>query len=441
MVGRTHRGTAALQMMLEHAPATGGLALWMHHRDVAAGEIPGVIANDGATICYAPGFEKLDRARQVGWVAHQVLHVAFRHVQRRDDLRGLLGEIDETLFNTCADAIVNSALSHLTWLALPPRAARLETLLANALDIHEPVEKALLAWDVERLYRAVDDRREAAKRSSRRGQRREGEGSGTDRDDPDQKRTAVPRRQDGPKSARVRAMAGARDLLPQGRDEPAEAAAESTREWSERVRRGHADDGEFSMLRTLVRDLPRSRVPWERLLRVQLARALVHEPELSWSRPARSWLANRGRSPSGRRLPWEPGTVSSRSAARLCVVLDVSGSIDDRLLVRLTRELRAMTRRAEAEGVLVIGDDQVREVKHVRPGAWQLDGLDFEGGGGTDFEPLLAEAARHRPDLTVVLTDLEGHAGARPPYPVLWAVPVEHAVEPPPFGRLVVLDD
>ena len=31
-------------------------------------------------------------------------------------------------------------------------------------------------------------------------------------------------------------------------------------------------------------------------------------------------------------------------------------------------------------------------------------------GGGTDFTPLLEEAARHRPDLTVVLTDLEGPA-------------------------------
>ena len=29
----THRGTRAVQRMVEHAPSTGGLALWVHHRD------------------------------------------------------------------------------------------------------------------------------------------------------------------------------------------------------------------------------------------------------------------------------------------------------------------------------------------------------------------------------------------------------------------------
>jgi hypothetical protein len=42
--------------------------------------------------------------------------------------------------------------------------------------------------------------------------------------------------------------------------------------------RGHAGDGEFSMLRTLLADLPRAHTPWEQVLRTQLARGLSQRP-------------------------------------------------------------------------------------------------------------------------------------------------------------------
>ena len=64
----------------------------------------------------------------------------------------------------------------------------------------------------------------------------------------------------------------------------------------------------------------------------------------------------------------------------------------------------------------------------------------FEGGGGTDFTPLLQEADRHRPDIGVVLTDLQGPALYRPRWPVVWAVPQAHAGAVAPYGRKLVLD-
>jgi predicted metal-dependent peptidase len=68
-----------------------------------------------------------------------------------------------------------------------------------------------------------------------------------------------------------------------------------------------------------------------------------------------------------------------------------------------------------------------------------LDDIDFAGGGGTDFAPLLLEAGRHCPDIAVVLTDLEGPAGPRPPFPLVWAVPRSRAHTVPPFGQKLVL--
>jgi predicted metal-dependent peptidase len=58
---------------------------------------------------------------------------------------------------------------------------------------------------------------------------------------------------------------------------------------------------------------------------------------------------------------------------------------------------------------------------------------------GTDFTPLLEEADKHRPDIAVVLTDLEGPARFRPRWPVIWAVPEPCERVLQTFGRKLAL--
>src|SRR4051812_21784064 len=144
--------------MVEHAPSTGSLALWIRHQDLPTGVEAPLAATDGTTIYYSAGFEALPFPEQVGLVAHEVLHVALRHAQRFIDLQRLLGDVDLQLYTICADAIVNSTLGHLNWLRLPASGVHLEQLLASCLDVKQDAEAALLRWDVEQLYRAIDDR-------------------------------------------------------------------------------------------------------------------------------------------------------------------------------------------------------------------------------------------------------------------------------------------
>lgn len=445
----THRGTRAIQRMVEYAPSTGGLALWVHHLDLdeeEAGEL--LAANDGATVYYGPAFARLPLPQQTGLVAHQVLHVALRHPQRYLALQRRLGDVDLELFNVCADAIVNSTLSHLSWLELPANALGLDDILKGLLGIEQPLEKSLLEWDLERLYRVIDDRRppDLGRTDRERGKRRsEGRrqpwGSGrlaasahrTDETSP---------RQDGAFAARIRAMGAATqlDLLPSADERTPEAEAEQARDWAERLTRGHANDGAHSLLRTLLADLPRTRTPWEQTLRAQLARGLSMKPGLSWSRPSRSYLANRGRAGRLGRLPWEPGRTASQAVARLVVLVDCSGSVEDPLMDRFAREIESISRRLEARLTVIVGDDRVRLVRSFEPGRSNLREIVFEGGGGTDFSPLLQEAERYRPDIAVFLTDLQGPAGYRPAWPVVWAVPRDWADAQIPFGRKLVLD-
>jgi predicted metal-dependent peptidase len=121
------------------------------------------------------------------------------------------------------------------------------------------------------------------------------------------------------------------------------------------------------------------------------------------------------------------------------VVEDVSGSIEEALVQRFAREIDAITRRTEAGLVLVVGDDRVRRVTRCEPARCSLQDIEYQGGGGTDFTPLLEEAARHDPDSVVMLNDLDGPAQYRPRCPVLWAVPEPHAQATEPFGRKLVL--
>jgi predicted metal-dependent peptidase len=426
----------------------------VRHQDVAADpragdELP-LVATDGHTLYYGPGFERLPLAEQVGRVAHEVLHIALRHPQRFLDLQQLLGDVDLQLFNICADAVINSALGHLNWLQLPSKSVFLDELLASALTVEQGVEAALLEWDVERLYRAIDDRRTPEQSGRRKSRRQQGGGAqaspsgsgGKETQQHNENTGAAEARDDGPRSARARSLGAEAqlDLVPGPETQgPPEKEAEQAREWSERILRAHAGDGAYSMLRALIADLPRTRTPWQQLLRTQLARSLSPRPDISWSRPARSYIANQGRGGPHRRLPWEPGFSGTKSVPRLIVIVDVSGSIEDALMEQFAREIEAITRRTEASLTLIIGDDRVQQVTLFEPGRSSLREIKFSGGGGTDFTPLLEEAELHRPDIAVVLTDLDGPARFRPRWPVIWAVPEAHQSAQAPFGRKLIL--
>jgi predicted metal-dependent peptidase len=461
---QTHRGTLAVQKMVEYAPSTGGLALWVKHCDVealpalatpgvaaSASQSPLSAANDGRTIFYTPAFEALPLPRQIGQVAHQVLHIALRHAQRAQALQRLLGQLDHELFNVCADAIVNSTLGHLSWLELPPDWVTLEGLLSSVLHREQSPPAALLEWDLERLYRTIDDRRfrhgAGGRGSSASGRSADRPGHRSEQNAADDEQSlgeigAVSEAEDGPRASRVRWLGEntPRDLLPADSDSRPEREAEEAREWRERLIRAHAGDGAHSMLRELIADLPRVRTPWEHLLRTLLTRGLARSPDQSWSRPARSYIANQGRSASGRRMPWEPGKSASRAVPRLVVMVDLSGSIEPALLERFAGEIEAMSRRLEAGLTIVAGDCRVSGVAHFEPGLSNLRELSFDGGGGTDFAPLLKEAERHAPDIGVFLTDLDGPADYKPGFPVIWAVPAASAEMRHPFGRKLVLE-
>jgi predicted metal-dependent peptidase len=463
-----HRGTKAVKRLVEYAPASGGLALWMQHRD--ADQPPHgatwafnnnqrrwIIANDGTTIYYGSHFEQFTINVQTGLVAHQVLHVALRHVDREKALRERLGSVDSELFCVCADAIVNSSLSHLQWLELPPGSVTLDKLLLHVLGIEEPIDVSLHQWNTESLYRAIDDREWQGSPTGQSESRTQHDGtsnkaqdgseipgsaaSGNSHGQRQRPEEASSIAIDGSRSCAARELAAGtiRDLLSNSDTAP-ETYAEQSRQWSERLLRAHTSDADQSLMRQLLADNKSLKTPWELLLRTRLQRALAQTVDISWSRPTRSWLANRGRTTSGKRMPWQPGLSSTRDSPRLCVMVDVSGSVDNSLMQRFASELERIMRVMRSEVHLIVGDSQVRYQTRLKAGVNTIRDIEFTGGGGTDFAPMITAADKLRPDLGVLLTDLDGPAGEAPRWPILWVVPENAAFRQAPFGQRLVLE-
>lgn len=486
-----HRGTKAIQRLVEYAPASGGLALWMQHRDVSEapasmhyvelerksrlGRKAWIVGNDGNTIFYGPAFTNRPLEEQTGLVAHQVLHIALRHVDREHYLRERTGNVDHELYNVCADAIVNASLSHLGWLSLPKGCIKLDELLHHVLGIDQTIDSALHQWDTESLYRAIDDRQSAngggrnqqSQRASSQGespaekQQSDGGTKGNKSNATSASGAAETLNStqantqpgtgiesaanadfnDGPKAAAARQLAATiiKDLIPAPATSP-ETRTEKSMQWSERLIRAHAADAEQSFMRQLLADNKSLSTPWEQILRTQIQRALSLQTDINWSRPSRSWLANKGRTSRGHRLPWQPGTSYSRSAPRLCVLVDVSGSVEDALMQRFANEIDRILRTYRTSITLIIGDDKVLQQLRLESGVAELRNINFNGGGGTDFRPMIEAATKCKPDMGIFLTDLEGPAGDAPGWPLVWAVPANSTIQPLPFGRRIILD-
>jgi predicted metal-dependent peptidase len=412
MSRHSSRAGPALRALAETDPAMAALSLWCDHRD----DVGPVARTAGTMITYGPGFEALPRHEQTGIAAHHILHVALRHSARMAAMDARFAErFDADLYAIAADAVVNEALVQSGY-AIPRPALTLTGLLADLDGAAAPAAEALAVWDTDRLYIRLTQQASGADRAADRAK------------------------------AHVRVLVFEPDLDPTvQRSEAAEGVDEAL--WRQHLSRameaGRLAGRGIGMLGHRLADIPVAETPWEVVLRRLVTRSLTEAAQPTYRRPARRWVAmeaearrNGGPSPA-----FEPGVLRRLEVPRVVVGLDASSSIDDARLGMVLAEIAGIVRRLAAEVWVIAFDETPRGAVRIDPTRWrsQLEQLDLPRGGGTDFGPVIAAAARLRPSVIVILTDMEGTVGPRPgSVPVIWAVP-DGAPPAPPFGRVISL--
>jgi predicted metal-dependent peptidase len=454
----SQRATVALQKLAEKDPAFSSLSLWCKHRDATPLELDFTLEDkdggmtpvrksfefapaytDGKTIFYGTKFAEWTLEEKMGVCAHEIVHIAFKHINRAKKLRARFGaSFDNYLFNIATDAIINQTLL-MAKFQLPRPCVVLVELLKQAFDEVISAEDAIQEYDAEKLYvRLINNQDKKKKKQSGEGGASSEGGEGG---------VQNPSETPAEKAKEYAKGKGfGEDIDTSGKSSPEDIQKES--EWSQRLARamtaGKLAGRGIGQIGHLIADLPKSKTPWEVILRRLINKAVTLIPRQSYSIPTRRWLGmDADAQARGVAMPaYEPGMVKQSDHARVVVGIDVSGSISDQILEIFGSEIAAIGRKTGCELHLIIFDDGVIS-EH------KLQGIDFESevkkvefarGGGTSFIEVIERAKAIDPSIIVILTDMYGPFGEAPGnIPVIWATPESNHPEAP-FGRVITLD-
>jgi len=177
----------------------------------------------------------------------------------------------------------------------------------------------------------------------------------------------------------------------------------------------------------------KSRIPWERKMRANTGRLLG---QIQWGQNAfsRKRISKR----SFLRNETIPGMVDY--PVRLGIVLDTSGSMFELLAKALREIVSIFTGLGISSAVLIQGDAGVADIKEVQ--LRDLYRMQIKGGGGTNFEPVIARARELRPklDLLTYVTDGDGNCGPQPrDLKLQWVILASGWSRRPPWGPVVVV--
>ena len=414
-----------LEAAIEYLPGLAGLALWCRFADTD--EEDAIAYTDGSTIYAGAGYEKFDEKERRFICLHEILHVALCHPQRFIELEKRdTASFNPKLLNIAADAIINESLENLTGLKTPTDAwtlARIWQCLEKAEDAGDAAAKnrspvysfsaaaqvrkianltraefvQVNRWSCEELYYFLKSNCQTQMQFY-----------ALLADFNERDALSGDLRPETCKSRNIQATEAER--------------GDEKRNWQQRLSllRGSLPE----LFERLAGELPRVETPWEQILHFVVQTAFQEATLRNYSRPNRRWLALERDYfvQAGVNLPFAPDTIKKRGT-RLAVALDTSGSIDEALLSRFLAEIAAMCAFNQRNLVLLIGDAAVHQIIEVdwTEASHELSRINYAGGGGTDFRPLIAAASEYEPDALVYLTDLYGETGDEPDFPVIWA--------------------
>ena len=414
--------------VLELFPHIGATALFKKH---VRGE-GALAATDGTHIFLSQRYFELDRKKRRGILIHEYLHCVMSHPERAALL--LLREgsaFDMRRLNVAADALINETIRieigrRPRHLDLPDNLYYLKEVAAELYNlgvVKSKDEISLAATSMEALYFLLGEALDKAKDILSRGESQAQPTSTADRAAQSAARKIVDWCEEDP------------DL------KPAEGTPEQLRGQIEKQKQINANASSTygseagSLVDRLKGDIPKSRTPWERVLRHLGAKHLSKTRSRNPRRPSNGMLSREG---MGGADIWQPGRIRSPQP-RALVIADSSGSIDLSIYARFLGELDRMRKRTNASFDFATADTSIKPRTKVDE-LTDLKSLKFEGRAGTSFIEPLSVAEKEAYDLVIYMTDLAGSFPKACKVPVIWAAPLADAEKrSAPFGRLLAI--
>lgn len=391
---------ARTRLLLKH-PFFGQLTMWLHPQQA---KIP-TLCTEGTRIMYNPMYIKTlsDKALATA-IAHETLHVAFRHVSKRRRREPF------EIWNVAADCFINELLAtnddmevNEFWVMCNKVPWKKGLKLDSSTVLQHTAEQIFDRIDYTTITISVggcglEDSKEGGK----------GDGSGEDGDS----------NNDGNGTGNVRSTI--EDQKWAGRIKAA---------YDEAAKRGRGPAG----MQETIDKLLKPKKDWRDLLAQWMS---VDRTDYGWNPPDRRFTDD---------AFVLPDLVEEEKIQDIVCAIDTSGSISSKMLQHFASEVFAI-RRMGTRIWLIYCDDGIDPKK----GVFLLDDLDPHnlptpiGRGGTSFVPVFDWVKKH-PDMNckslVYLTDSMGdHPKEQPPYPVLWIVPEQYMSQAPNnlhWGRIV----
>jgi predicted metal-dependent peptidase len=363
---------------------------------------------------------------------HEVLHIALRHPQRGKALRkarlarGL--PWSNEVFNWAADAIVNHSLSKIgSWVHVPKVGLiKFENILPHDVLTAKPAHH----WNVESLFvHLMDQVFKNAQEAKSWGE------------------SNLPRKGQGMLDIEVSGEPSESYSGEESTRDPVKADSKAEkRNWEGRVKRAAAGDRPGGVMKEILFDIPVTRTPWQYILRKFVSDAVMPQTQIKPTRPSRHTIVLDSfykETCNECVLPFNPAYQPKPGIRKIVVVVDTSGSIDDRMCEYFAGEIQTIRKKTGCDLVLITCDTEVHQT--IKVNAYDnfhsviKNSGGFKGRGGTDFVPGVAAAEKvSGVNVIVYLTDMMGPYPNRCRVPLLWASTSEK-YEKPPVGKVVVL--
>lgn len=409
---------ALTKMLMSTDPATVADACAVKClRLVETRKVPAA-ATDGVVLLVNPDFlEPLSIDQICGLLVHEVCHVRFAHTARFADS----GWLDHDRANRSMDREINPLVMKAGY-QLPPNGCWPQDIgCENGLSWEEYYQHES-ASDEQPEDQAEDEQPSDQPESTESDKKQQGgsddgqQGEGSPDGQPEAQGGNQPSEQAGDQKGQVANGVHAAGSLTErfapevlGRDEdPAELAEEVAEALEDAAEQGKVQPADVKPHRagtgTQSQSLQAELViatdcRWQDAVIGLVATRASGESIADWSRPSRRSIAQGSYRPSRRKV----------SGYRLALVLDVSGSC-----IGFFSEWQSMAREL-VEAVPEITEIEIfYHDEHVTgTGSWvRRTGDEVEikaqGGGGTDFRPVLAEVERSDVDGVILFTDSEG---------------------------------